>query len=61
MIRRLTSVGRLLVGSPRIPHRRSMVGIDSLLALVAFGTLGFLWAILPNVNPTSEATKEVNR
>jgi hypothetical protein len=35
------------------------VGIDSLLALIAFGTLGFLWAVLPNADLSSEASKEV--
>ncbi len=31
------------------------MGIEALLGLIAFGTLGFLWAILPNAKVRTEA------
>jgi hypothetical protein len=57
MIKRPASIETPLVERPWNRHRRSSVGIDSLLALVAFGTLGFLWAVLPNVNAPSETAE----
>ncbi len=31
------------------------MGLEALFGLVAFGTLGFLWAILPNTKLKTEA------
>jgi hypothetical protein len=30
------------------------MGIESLLSFIAFGTLGFLWAVLPSANLSAD-------